>query len=400
MSLRRFFAQSVVATSVLAACAVAGTGCSSAGSEDVDNGGAAVTQARPTQYVMLAFDGSYNNDMWQETRQFAKDTNLHFTYFINSVYYVARPNNASYQAPGHTKGLSNIGWGDNSPDIQKRLDNTKAAYAEGNEIGCHTAGHFDGTGWTEAQWTQEFDSFKTMFWAAPATAKLPAIDLGFTNDEIKGFRAPQLGISPGLYTTLAKKGFTYDTSKTSVPNHWPTQSGGIWEFPLAQLRIVGSGKSTLSMDYNFLYADSKGATDKNTANFPIYQKQMTDTYMQYFESNYFGNRAPVHIGHHFSKWNGGAYWNAMKTIAQRVCNLPEVKCVTYGELTKFMNDNASKIADYQAGNFPKMARPPSEDGDPSQLEAVQPIDESELPPPDSHEAHDDAPQDDDVDTSQ
>ena len=392
MSLR-FIARSLIATSLLAACVVAGTGCSSAGTEDnVDNGAAAATQARPPQYVMLAFDGSYNNEMWAETRQFAKDTNLHFTYFVNSVYYVARPHNASYKAPGHNQGLSNIGWGDNSADIQTRLNMTKAAHAEGNEIGSHTAGHFDGTGWTEDQWTQEFDSFEKMFWAAPATAGLPAIDLGFTQDDIKGFRAPQLGISNGLYTTLAKKGFVYDTSKTSTPNHWPTKSGGIWEFPLAQLRIVGSGKSTLSMDYNFLYADSKGATDKNSANYATYQKQMIDTYMQYFQSNYFGNRAPVHIGHHFSKWNGGAYWNAMKTLAQRVCALPEVKCVTYGELAKFTEENASKIADYQAGNFPKMARPPSEGDD--VLEAVQPIDESELPPPDSHEAHDDAPQDD------
>ncbi|MDB4946875.1 MAG: putative secreted protein [Labilithrix sp.] len=393
MSLRRFLAQSVLASTFVAACAVGAAGCAAeTGDDNTDDNTAAATQARPPQFVMLAFDGSYNNAFWQESRTFAKNNSLKFTYFVNSVYYVARPNNASYKAPRHNTGLSNIGWGDSSPDIKTRLENTKAAYAEGNEIGSHTAGHFDGTGWTEAEWEQEFASFEKMFWSAPKTAGFPTFDLGFTNDEIKGFRAPQLGTSPGLYKVLAKRGFTYDTSKTATPNHWPTKEGGVWNFPLAQLRIVGTGKSTLSMDYNFFFADSKGVNDKNTANYAAYEKHMVDTYMQYFQSNYFGNRAPVHIGHHFSKWNGSAYWNAMQTVAKRVCGLPEVKCVTYGELAKFTEANASKIADYQAGNFPKMAKPPSSGNE--ELEAVQPIDPSELPPAEGHEAHDDAPQDD------
>jgi hypothetical protein len=137
---------------------------------------------------------------------------------------------------------------------------------------------------------------------------------------------------------------------------------------LARLRIVGSGKNTLSMDYNFYIADSKGVADPNAANHATYERQMTDTYMQYFQSNYYGNRAPVHIGHHFSKWNGGAYWKAMQTFAKRVCGLPEVKCVTYKALTEFEVQNESKIADYQAGNFQKMVRPPSS----SASEALQP----------------------------
>ena len=388
MSLRRFFAHSVFATSfVLAASAV--TGCSSASTDDGgESGSAAATQARPPQFVLLAFDGSYNNAFWAESRAFAKANPLKFTYFVNSVYYVARPNNASYSAPQHKAGLSNIGWGDDREDIATRLEQTRLAHAEGNEIGSHTAGHFDGSTWSEAEWTTEFDSFEKMFWNAPKTAGLPAINMGFTQDDIKGFRAPQLGFSAGLYKTLAKKGFTYDTSKSGAPNHWPDKQNGVWNFPLAQLRIVGSGKSTLSMDYNFFFADSKGVNDPNTEHHAVFEKQAVDTYMQYFQSNYFGNRAPIHLGHHFSKWNGGAYWNAMQTVAKRVCSLPEVKCITYGDLVKFVEENSSSLADYQAGNFPKMARPPSSSND---NEAVQAVDPSELPPPDAHGAHDDAP---------
>ena len=110
------------------------------------------------------------------------------------------------------------------------------------------------------------------------------------------------------------------------------------------------------MDYNFYYADSAGVAKPE--NKELYKKQMLDTYMKYFQDNYFGNRAPVHIGHHFSKWNGGAYWEAMQAFTTRVCGLPEVKCVTYGELVKFMEAHSADRATYQAGSFAPLPRPP------------------------------------------
>src|SRR6185436_137482 len=89
-----------------------------------------------------------------------------------------------------------------------------------------------------------------------------------------------------------------------------------------------------------------------------YQKQMIDTYRAYFKNNYYGNRAPVHIGHHFSKWNGGAYWSAMKMFANEVCGRPEVKCATYKELVQFMESlTPEKRAAYQHGAFQKLPRP-------------------------------------------
>jgi hypothetical protein len=85
---------------------------------------------------------------------------------------------------------------------------------------------------------------------------------------------------------------------------------------------------------------------------------MIDTYRKYFADNYYGNRAPVHIGHHFSKWNGGAYWNAMKTFAKEVCAKPEVKCVTYKELAAFLETRTpDQLKDYKNGAFPKLPRP-------------------------------------------
>lgn len=392
MSLRRFVLRSFALTA-FAVVAAAAQGCAAETPADDDTkegtGAQSVVQ-RPPQFVLLAFDGSYNNAFWGESREFAKRNNLKFTYFINPVYYVARPNHTRvYNAPGKGAGQSAIGWGDNSADIAQRLEHTAMAHAEGNEIASHAVGHWDGSRWTEEMWTSEFDQFNSIFFNAARIAGIPAVNLGFEQADIVGFRAPQLGHSPGLFPTMRNKGFSYDTSRSDAPNYWPKKDGnGIWNFPLARLRIAGSGKSTLSMDYNFYIADSRGTNDPDAANHTTYERQMIDTYRGYFASNYYGNRAPIHIGHHFSKWNGGAYWKAMQTFALEVCGLPEVKCVTYKELAAFVEENSSKIASYQAGSFQRMVRPPSDDSDESV--ATGTIDESQLAR-DEAGAHDEAP---------
>lgn len=353
--LTRRFARSVFAVASLLAAACA-TGCAG------DEGGASSSDqeavaGRPPQFVLLAFDGSLNLDFWKESRQYAKDTGAKLTYFASGVYFIADNQKSIYNAPhGLGRGKSAIGFGGASSNIKPRYEQLQAAINEGHEMASHANGHFDGSSWSEADWNSEFDQFNTIFFDRTDVPRLSV-----SQKDIVGFRAPQLGQSAGLWPALVKHGFKYDTSKTAAANYWPQQRNGLWNFPLAELRIVGSGKKTLSMDYNFYVADSRGEPD--AANKATYRKQMVDTYMAYFEGNYFGNRAPVHIGHHFSKWNGGAYWEAMQTFTKRVCGLPEVKCVTYKELLGYVEANKDKLAGFQAGNFTKMPRPP-ESGDP------------------------------------
>lgn len=353
MSLRSL-ARSIVFTAMAGAIGLAAAGCSDAGtstSNDEEN-----SLKRPPQYVLLAFDGSLNLDFWNESRQFAKDNNLKFTYFISGPYFLASSKKAAYHGPRHAAGASDIGFGGMADAIKLRLEQVRIANTEGNEIASHACGHFDGSAWNASEWASEFDQFNDLIFNAGGKNGFTQPDLGIGPKDVIGFRAPLLGQGPGLYKTLSERHFVYDTSKTAAMNYWPEKQSGIWNFPLAQVKIVGSGKNTLSMDYNFYYAQSKGQPDPG--NKDLYKKQMLDTYMQYFQTNYFGNRAPVHIGHHFSKWNGGAYWEAMQTFAKRVCGQPEVKCVTYRELAAFMDANAANIPAYKAGNFPKMPRPP------------------------------------------
>jgi len=66
----------------------------------------------------------------------------------------------------------------------------------------------------------------------------------------------------------------------------------------------------------------------------------------------------MHIGHHFSQMNGGAYWKAMQRIARYVRKKPDVICGTYKELLSFIEKNKNRLDDYQAGNFDKPAAAP------------------------------------------
>lgn len=375
----------LLAASVLALAASSVTGCSAGAVEEdgVAGGAQAATVARPPQFVILAFDGSYNLPFWKESRQFATDNSLKFTYFISGVYFIPNASKSGYDAPRNGAGKSAIGFGGTTDEIAERFEQLRLAASEGNEIASHANGHFDGSSWTEENWNSEFDQFDKIIFQGIGV-RAPA-NLGFGPRDVVGFRAPQLGHSPGLFKTLPNKSYTYDTSKSGAANYWPEKKGGVWNFPLAQLRIVGSGKATLSMDYNFYVADSRG--ESNPAGKETYKKQMVDTYMKYFEANYFGNRAPIHIGHHFSKWNGGAYWEAMQAFAKRVCGQPEVKCGTYKELVSYMESHASQRVDLQAGNFPKSARPPSAGDTKSVVEGISPDEIAGTA--DDHAAHDD-----------
>jgi peptidoglycan/xylan/chitin deacetylase (PgdA/CDA1 family) len=285
---------------------------------------------RPPQFIALAFDGSLNNAFWEESLTFGKENQVPFTYFASGVYFLLDENKSLYTEPRYGVGKSAIGWGGKSADhLIQRMGYLKRAYAEGNEIGSHANGHFDGTSYTYDQWKFEFSQFPKLIFDAFINNKVippKGFDLGFGMDEVKGFRAPLLGRGPPLYEVLSEAGFHYDTSKTASMNYWPEKEKGLWNFPLAIVNIAGTAKRTISMDYNFFY----------------------------FMNNYNGNRAPIHIGHHFAKWNNAAYWTAMKTFAKTVCGLPEVRCVTYKALTDFMESRTpDELAALKLGSFPK-----------------------------------------------
>lgn len=334
---------------------------------------------RPPQFVLLAFDGSRENNFWQESRNFSMQLEnelsapVKFTYFISGVYWLTQENRKVYQGPYRAPGRSDIDFGQTQTELIKRIDHVNAAYEEGHEIASHANGHFDASDfanrrnsdfkpWNEQDWSHEFQQFNNLIFGAFQNNRIRnhtnySTGYAFSQKDITGFRAPVLGVTQGLWPTLAKFGFRYDTSKVNNAWYWPTKdSYGTWQFPLAEIALVGTAKKTLSMDYNFYVQQSRGVRDE--ANKELYRKQMIDSYAKYFNDNYYGRRAPIHIGHHFSRWNGGAYWEAMKTFARNVCGQPEVKCVTYADYANWLDSlNTETLNAYRNGQFIKMTKP-------------------------------------------
>lgn len=303
-----------------------------------------------TQYVLLAFDGSRSLNFWKDTRTFAKEMNeqgkpLHFTYFINTIYLLAYQHRMLYVPPDHATGTSPIGFATNERDVADRLEQMNAAMEEGHEIGSHLMGHYNGIKWTEAQWRQEFNSFDNMI---KNVTKINHLEkepdqrqrLQLPPDGIIGIRIPELGVNNHVWSVMRDHGIRYDTSLTSKPGLWPTKLATlIWEFPLDKIPFNRSQTSSLlSMDYNFFFKQSKAVNVavKGTPEWQKFYDEMLTSYRDYFQHSYQGNRAPIYIGHHFSLWNDGAYWEVMKQFARETCGLPEVKCVTYRDLMAAM----------------------------------------------------------------
>ena len=105
------------------------------------------------------------------------------------------------------------------------------------------------------------------------------------------------------------------------------------------------------MDYNFFVTQSHGVVDPRRRE--LFREQVLQTYLDYFMSNYTGNRAPLNIGHHFFDYQDGAYKEALKAFARTVCGLPEVRCATYSELADFMDQQSpATVEAYRKGDFP------------------------------------------------
>lgn len=379
---------------------------------------------RPPQFIMFAYDGSYNNEVWDGSREFTRlrdqeGKKIRFTYFINPVYLIHETNNrqvvqgpwAQETADGikinsvnknvylpphrvntatsaYTGRVSDIGVGDNQKDVATRIEQMTDAHLEGHEIASHAVGHFDGSKWSETQWTNEFlqfnyilDNVFTLNKIAPSHRNQNG--LLFKND-IVGFRAPVLGYNKSLFKVMKNFKFKYDTSLQDQMTYWPARAReGHWNYPLAILPIPGTGKSVTSMDYNFCVADTAYlvAKDPSLRKMRVYNERkkahvtpntgecinvispeqkaeikakMLNVYRNYFNNNYYGNRAPMHIGHHFSSWMSGAYYEAFFEFANEVCGKPEVRCGTYKDLTAFMEKaTTAEIIAYSRGQFPK-----------------------------------------------
>ena len=310
----------------------------------------------------MAFDNCTELERWRDLSEFAADMNrdgdrVRFTFFVSGINLIADASRTIYEGPRHRRGYSSINFGGAPDDVHARVDFMNALHRDGHEIASHAVGHFNGAFWSAAEWARELRSFSDVLDSVAANNGLPeSARLAFAPRRVVGFRAPYLATSPGLFAALKAGGFRYDASRVSPATAWPEEIDGLWRFNLAPLKINGSGRKALSMDYNFFVSQSRAAADPHRQE--LFREQMVATYLDYFKTNYAGNRAPLHIGHHFTGYQGGVYHEALKTFARTVCGLPEVRCTTYEKLADFMDRlRPETLAAYRQGAFAHAAAP-------------------------------------------
>jgi hypothetical protein len=61
---------------------------------------------------------------------------------------------------------------------------------------------------------------------------------------------------------------------------------------------------------------------------------MLNEYRRYILQAKIEGNAPVHIGHHFARWNKGEYWWALKEFIREHCIDKFASCVTFSERIK------------------------------------------------------------------
>jgi peptidoglycan/xylan/chitin deacetylase (PgdA/CDA1 family) len=303
------------------------------------------------QFVVLSFDGSKSIDMLNETLTFekkmaAEKKQVRFTYFINGAYFLTSRNADLYEPPNQQRGVSNIGFSNNGADIVERVATFNTAVSLGNEVASHSAGHFNGVSWSYDDWKKEFAQFDSLIRNVKQNnALFPVADPTFTS--MVGFRAPLLGFNQNLFAVESDDHFLYDASGVGLASEWPYKDErGLWHIPLGTIFLGPERSPAVAMDYSLWIHQSQGINNvkRGTKQWDAEYNEIEEAYMRYFNSNYGGDRAPVVIGDHFTKWNDGLYWEAMKVFASNVCGLPNVRCTTFKELVAYLNANGTPIA--------------------------------------------------------
>ncbi len=302
-------------------------------------------QTKPTQYVLISFDGAHDLAQWRRSRTLAKQTGAKFTYFLSCVFLLSPETRKTYHPPHRKAGASNVGFATSKDEVEQRLYQIRLAVAEGNELASHGCGHFDGATWSKADWLSEFASFRRILsdaYKINGIAGQPT-DWDKVTGSVRGFRAPYLSANKALYQALAEDGFAFDVSGVLPAPALPQRASQPARFALPQIPEGPKQRRVIAMDYN-LFARHSGAKeqpDKDGA----FEARTLAAFRAAFDEQYKGQRIPLQLGFHFVLMNGGAYWRALEHFAEDVCSKPDVACVTYSDYLK----RTSTAGDQHAG---------------------------------------------------
>lgn len=298
---------------------------------------------KPPQFVVFSWDGAGEDSqkLFSHFREVGKKYDAKMTYFLSGVYLLPKDKSKQYSPPQHAVGRSDIGFND-AEGIKNTLRELRGAWQDGNEIGTHFNGHFCGADggvgtWSVEEWKSEISQAKAFVknWKTNSgLATEPPLPFDYEK-ELVGARTPCLEGQKNMMAAARTMGFRYDSS--GVGNQvWPKKTEGMWDIPLQLVPVPGRKFETLSMDYNFMFNQSK-TVNGDPSQHVYWGNQMRDGLIQAFDRAYDGNRAPLIIGNHFESWNGGTYMRAVEETIKTVCVKDGVRCVTFKELVDWLD---------------------------------------------------------------
>lgn len=311
----------------------------------------ASAEDKPEQIVLVSFDGAADNALWKKSIEMAARNNAHFTYFLSCTFLMSPDEKAAYKAPHEHRGRSNVGFAQSQEEVKARLGYIWQAHLDGHDIASHACGHFDGAKWSESDWTQELTTFRNTLANAYEANKLEAEKPegwdNFVTQDITGFRAPYLSVSPGLASALMETGFKYDVSLVSRGPVMPEKDHTLTRFSLPLIPEGPHNRRIIAMDYNMFIRHSGGI--ESTKKSGEFEERAYEAFRAEFDRQYAGDRIPLQLGFHFVEMNGGAYWRALDRLTSEVCSMPDVACLSYAEALEHLKAQKTKTPSASQG---------------------------------------------------
>ena len=302
---------------------------------------------QPVQTIVVSVDGGCEtaDGTMQKFIDVGQQVGGRFTFFMSGLCLLPDSQRMIYRPPGKLPGTSDVGFA--TPElVAERIRVFSEMYRRGHEIGTHFLGHFCGASgvdtWTTEQWTDEIRQAKELLDTWPRNnPQVPEFQpLPFDSTVIAGDRTPCLeGQRDEMWPAFIAEGFRYEASDPGVLQ-WPRKvaQGQLWQFPLPALKLGGTDKWVLSMDYNLLVNQTNGETEVDPAQCAQVEEQTYQTFMEALDGVYNGNRAPLFLGSHLNSWACSAYINSLQRfIVDAKAKYPDVRFVSNIDLANWLD---------------------------------------------------------------
>ncbi len=304
---------------------------------------------QPPQFVVVSWDGAaaLDDGLFDRFRALATELDASMTFFLSGLYLLPEALSDRYRPPGNPRGASAIGYLSDA-HIRETLEQLRAAWLEGHEIGTHFNGHFcDGDGsvalWSPEDWRSEIDQAMAFVGEWRSNTGFDDVDplpFDYTR-ELVGGRTPCLLGQENLLPVAADLGWRYDASSPGGYQCWPSRLDAgdgrtLWDLPLQTVPFPGHDFEVLTMDYSMLANQSGGATDGDPAAYPRWQEETRGAFLAGFERAYTTNRAPLFLGNHFEQWNGGIYMDAVEESLREMATYDDVRFVSFRQLCDWL----------------------------------------------------------------